>query len=117
MHIGFMGVGYMGHGAAKNILAKGYPLTVLGHRNRAPVEDLVAEGPGTLRRADTRKSSGRGQRTASGWSVVISRPLPNGLSAAVPMQVAFAVWRGDQHEVGARKMRSAWITLAMKEQP
>ncbi len=44
MQIGFMGVGYMGHGAAKNILAKGYPLTVLGHRNRAPVEDLIARG-------------------------------------------------------------------------
>jgi 3-hydroxyisobutyrate dehydrogenase-like beta-hydroxyacid dehydrogenase len=44
MHIGFMGVGYMGHGAARNILAKGYPLTVLGHRNRVPVDDLVVQG-------------------------------------------------------------------------
>jgi 3-hydroxyisobutyrate dehydrogenase-like beta-hydroxyacid dehydrogenase len=43
MHIGFMGVGYMGHGAAKNILAKGYPLTVLGHRNRAPSRILSRE--------------------------------------------------------------------------
>jgi 3-hydroxyisobutyrate dehydrogenase-like beta-hydroxyacid dehydrogenase len=34
----------MGHGAAKNILAKGYALTVAGHRNRAPVDDLVARG-------------------------------------------------------------------------
>jgi 3-hydroxyisobutyrate dehydrogenase-like beta-hydroxyacid dehydrogenase len=42
--VGYIGVGLMGHGAAKNILAKGYPLTVLGHRNRAPVEDLVAHG-------------------------------------------------------------------------
>lgn len=44
MRIGFMGVGYMGHGAARNILAKGYPLTVLGNRNRVPVEDLLAQG-------------------------------------------------------------------------
>ncbi|MFO1035682.1 MAG: NAD(P)-dependent oxidoreductase [Geminicoccaceae bacterium] len=42
--IGWIGVGLMGHGAAKNILEKGYPLTVLAHRNRAPVEDLVAKG-------------------------------------------------------------------------
>lgn len=42
--IGYIGVGLMGHGAAKNILLKGYPLTVLGNRNRAPVEDLVAQG-------------------------------------------------------------------------
>ena len=42
--IGYIGVGLMGHGAAKNILERGYPLTVMGHRNRAPVEDLVARG-------------------------------------------------------------------------
>lgn len=34
----------MGHGIAKNILKKGHPLTVLAHRNRAPVEDLIARG-------------------------------------------------------------------------
>jgi 3-hydroxyisobutyrate dehydrogenase-like beta-hydroxyacid dehydrogenase len=42
--IGFIGIGLMGHGMAKNIAAKDYPLTVMGHRNRAPVEDLVARG-------------------------------------------------------------------------
>jgi len=42
--IGFIGLGYMGHGMAKNILAKGYDLTVLGHRNRGPIEDLVSRG-------------------------------------------------------------------------
>ena len=44
LRIGYVGVGLMGHGAAKHILLKGFPLTVLGHRNRAPVEDLVARG-------------------------------------------------------------------------
>jgi 3-hydroxyisobutyrate dehydrogenase-like beta-hydroxyacid dehydrogenase len=42
--IGYIGVGLMGHGAAKHILQRGYPLTVMGHRNRAPVDDLVAHG-------------------------------------------------------------------------
>jgi len=42
--IGFIGVGHMGHGMAKNILAGGYRLLVKGHRNRAPVEDLVSRG-------------------------------------------------------------------------
>jgi len=42
--IGYIGVGLMGHGAAKNIGAKGYKLTVMGHRNRAPVDDLVQRG-------------------------------------------------------------------------
>ncbi len=44
LRVGYAGVGLMGHGAAKNILLKGFPLTVLAHRNRAPIEDLVAKG-------------------------------------------------------------------------
>jgi 3-hydroxyisobutyrate dehydrogenase-like beta-hydroxyacid dehydrogenase len=42
--IGFAGVGLMGHGMAKNIVEKGYPLTIIGRRNRAPVDDLVSRG-------------------------------------------------------------------------
>lgn len=42
--IGFIGVGLMGHGMAKNILEKGFPLTIMGNRNRAPVDDLVGRG-------------------------------------------------------------------------
>jgi len=42
--IGFIGVGLMGHGIAKNLVTKGYPLTVRAHRNRAPVDDLIARG-------------------------------------------------------------------------
>lgn len=43
-HIGFIGLGYMGHGMAHNIMRSGYDLTVLGHRNRAPVDELVSGG-------------------------------------------------------------------------
>lgn len=42
--IGWIGVGLMGHGAAGCILGKGWSLSILGHRNRQPVEDLVARG-------------------------------------------------------------------------
>ena len=42
--IGFIGLGLMGHGMAKNIVTKGYPLVVMGHRNRTPVEHLVSLG-------------------------------------------------------------------------
>jgi 3-hydroxyisobutyrate dehydrogenase-like beta-hydroxyacid dehydrogenase len=43
--IGFIGAGLMGHGAAKNLIERGgHRLAVLGHRNRGPVEDLVARG-------------------------------------------------------------------------
>lgn len=42
--IGFIGVGLMGHGMAKNLVEKGFDLTVMAHRNRAPVEDLLKRG-------------------------------------------------------------------------
>ena len=42
--IGFIGVGLMGHGMAKCLIEKGNALTVMGHRNRAPVDDLVGRG-------------------------------------------------------------------------
>jgi 3-hydroxyisobutyrate dehydrogenase-like beta-hydroxyacid dehydrogenase len=42
--IGFIGVGLMGHGMAKNLMEKGHGLTILGHRNRQPVDDLVERG-------------------------------------------------------------------------
>ena len=43
--IGFIGAsGLMGHGMAKNLRAKGYPLAITVHRNRERVADLRAAG-------------------------------------------------------------------------
>jgi 3-hydroxyisobutyrate dehydrogenase-like beta-hydroxyacid dehydrogenase len=42
--IGFIGIGMMGHGMAKNLLAKGHALTFKANRNRANLEDLLAAG-------------------------------------------------------------------------
>lgn len=42
--IGFVGIGLMGHGMARNLLAKGFPLTLRVHRDRAKAEDLLAGG-------------------------------------------------------------------------
>jgi 3-hydroxyisobutyrate dehydrogenase-like beta-hydroxyacid dehydrogenase len=42
--VGFVGVGLMGHGMAKNIVEKGWPLTVLAHRKREAVDDLKSRG-------------------------------------------------------------------------
>ena len=44
MHVGLIGAGMMGHGMAANLLKHGHQVTVIAHRNRAPVEDLVAKG-------------------------------------------------------------------------
>jgi hypothetical protein len=84
-----------------------------GPRER-PVEDLVAEGPGSLHPAPKASSEGKGARTPTGWAVVISRPLPAGLSPGGRTQVAFAVWQGNAGEVGARKMRTAWTPMKLE---
>ncbi|PTM96337.1 NAD(P)-dependent oxidoreductase [Mycoplana dimorpha] len=42
--VGFIGLGLMGQGMAANILAKGHPLVGMAHRNRTPLEALVAKG-------------------------------------------------------------------------
>ena len=79
-----------------------------------PVEDLLAEGPGTITHNPEQRSAGRGSRTDAGWQVVIVRPLPAKLGPGSRSQIAFAVWNGAQEEVGARKMRSAWVPLAVE---
>lgn len=42
--VGFIGLGLMGRGMAKNILTKGNDLLVMAHRNRVSVEELVGMG-------------------------------------------------------------------------
>jgi len=42
--IGFVGVGLMGHGMARNLLKHGFGVTVMAHKNRKPVEDLLGLG-------------------------------------------------------------------------
>ncbi len=94
------------------------PARALGSRRSGPreqpVEDLIAEGPSTLSPAPNAVSKGKGVKTPKGWAVVISRPMPAGFSAAMPSQIAFAVWEGSHIEVGARKMRTGWVPLILK---
>ncbi len=80
---------------------------------RKAVQDLVAEGPGTLKPAPATESNGKGGRSGNGWAVVIVRPLPAGLAPGAKSLVAFAVWNGSSRDVGARKMRTVWIPVAM----
>jgi 3-hydroxyisobutyrate dehydrogenase-like beta-hydroxyacid dehydrogenase len=42
--VGFVGVGLMGWGMAKNAVEKGYPIRVVAHRKREAVDDLVGRG-------------------------------------------------------------------------
>lgn len=44
LRIGFIGIGMMGHGMAKNLLAKGYALTLKANRDRSRLADLLVAG-------------------------------------------------------------------------
>ncbi len=94
------------------------PARAMGNNRQGPrqqpVEDLIAEGPGTIMPNPQSFSKGKGVRTDKGWAVVITRPLPEGLSKEKPTQVAFAIWEGSHGETGARKMRTGWVNLIMK---
>lgn len=87
------------------------------HPAGRPVQDLIAEGPGTITPAPETRSQGDGRWSANAWDVVIARPLPAAMRGVKRSQVAFAVWKGERQEVGARKMRSVWLPLALEAQP
>ena len=95
------------------------PADAAGNRRQGPretaVESLLAEGPGTLVPNPSIPVKGSGVRTQDGWAVMIVRPLPEGLSSSARTSVAFAVWQGANKEAGARKMRSGWAPLAVRE--
>ena len=105
----------------KEMAARYAPAQAVGNRRvgprDSPVEDMIAEGPGTLSPAPApgAGSKAKGVRTKDGWAVVLTRKLPEGLTRNQRTQIAFAVWEGSAQEAGARKMRTGWIPLAMKE--
>lgn len=99
---------------AQEGLARAYAPAVAAGNAWPPakaVVDLVAQGPGTLRPAPASVSEGVGKRTADGWVVVISRPLPKGIAVGSRSAVAFAVWDGSVEDAGSRKMWAPWVPL------
>ncbi|MGE3843736.1 MAG: ethylbenzene dehydrogenase-related protein [Vicinamibacterales bacterium] len=108
-----------GSEAQREMASRYAPADVTGNRRGGPrtsaVEELLAEGPGSIAPAGTNTARGKGVRTSQGWAVVIVRPRPAGLAVTSRTQMAVAVWEGSAKEAGARKMRSAWVALSMKE--
>lgn len=105
--------------AAQQEMARRYaPARAAGkpdHPAGRPVQDLLAEGPGTITPAPETRATGAGRYVEAQrhWEVVIVRPLPAALRGQPRSQVAFAVWNGARQEAGARKMRSVWVPLAI----
>ncbi len=110
----------MGEEAARQF----YPALVAGNpmarRDRtSPVEDLVAEGFGSLTAHAEQTATGRGVFTGKGWRVVIATPLQPGadktsLAPGITTNVAFAVWNGSHGNRGARKQWADWTPLEIE---
>lgn len=107
-----------GSDAQKEMAMRYAPARALGNirsgPRSAPVEDLIATGPGTLMPGPSQNANGKGGHKKDHWSVVISRKLPDGLALNQRTHIAFAVWQGSQQESGARKMRTGWIPLVRR---
>lgn len=90
----------------------GNPVAALSRTQ--PVEDLIAEGFGTLTTQPSSGATGRGGWFNDRWTVVIVRSLTGsdqGERSLVPGdkdQIAFAAWQGSDGNVGGRKHWSNW---------
>lgn len=80
-----------------------------------PVDELYAEGFGSLTPQEESASVGRGVYDDGRWHVVIGRPLETADRAdfqfrpGVRNVVAFAIWEGGDEDAGGRKHHSQWI--------
>jgi hypothetical protein len=83
----------------------------------AAVQDLTAEGFGSLTPRAVQAAAGAGRHDGARWEVAITRPLAAQGDSAASLtpgsrtQVAFAVWNGSAGEVGARKAWAHWVPL------
>jgi hypothetical protein len=110
-----------GSAAQKEMALRYSPARALGNTRgglrKAPVEDLISSGPGTLAPGPSLNAKGKGVYGERRWSVVIARRLPDGLGVQQRTHVALAVWQGSQQEAGSRKMRTGWIPLLRRGRP
>lgn len=93
----------------------------ISQTNRAmPVDELMAEGFGTLTHQSREDSSAWGLWEEGHWTVVLSHKMKTGdkhdpvFKSPGKTQAAFAVWDGGQGNVGSRKNYAPWVTLNLE---
>lgn len=94
----------------------GNPMSVFSRLQ--PVEELVAEGWGTLTHQPENVTTAQGVWRDGQWTVMFSRPLstddPNDHQFKSEGQLALAVWQGSEGNAGGRKHWSNWINYRMQ---
>lgn len=81
-------------------------------KRKSPVEELMAEGFGTLTTKPEQKALGSGVYSDGKWSVVFVKPLEKKRSQTA---IAFALWEGGNQNVGARKNYAPWVPFILEE--
>jgi hypothetical protein len=84
-----------------------------------PVEEIVAEGFGSVTTLAEQRARGAGVHEDGSWSVTIGLPLDRGESFArlepgSSWPVAFALWLGSQGNRGARKHFADWVECRLE---
>lgn len=84
-----------------------------------PVEEVVAEGFGSVTHLSRQTAVGHGNNENGRWHVVIAVPsardgVGEPLAPGTSWPVAFAVWLGSQENRGGRKHIANWQTLVLE---
>lgn len=88
---------------------------------QTPIEELVAEGFGTLTSQEHQDSLGKGVWDNGVWRVVVARSMLTmdlsdaQLQPGQTTSIAFAIWDGGNKEVDGRKAVALWHTLVIEQ--
>ena len=85
-----------------------------------PVEEIVAEGFGSVTHLPKQTARGHGLNSGGRWQVVVAVPtartgVGEPLAPGSSWPVAFAVWLGSENNRGARKQIANWQTLTLED--
>jgi hypothetical protein len=105
----------------KQAAAPYYPGRAVGNplsssTRTSPVEEIVAEGFGSVTALEQQRARGKGVHEEESWRVAVGLPMKRG-QAGDPIRpgtawpVAFAVWLGSAGNRGARKHFANWVTV------
>lgn len=103
---------YVSAGATNRIAGYAVNNPVALMNRNTPVEKIIAQGPGTVADLDTQDAKGWGSLKGGKWKVALGKSMKatNENEVAVPKSgeigVAFAIWRGEENDRGARKTPS-----------
>jgi len=86
-----------------------------------PIEEVVAEGFGSVTHLRGQTASGHGVHEDGRWRVALSFPADRAgvgdpIAPGTSWPIAFAVWLGSQENRGGRKHYADWQTLIVEEE-